>query len=279
MGKRKRKDITAVQAELLDVLVLKYENKNAVTVKGQCGHVWTTEAGGLRRGNRCVTCSNKGGKGPRTTIDHLIARLPRLEVLVLSSAAATVKYKCGHTQVVSLDKLQNVDHCSRRECRQNVDHCSRRGARRKDITAVQAEFPDVLVLKYEGKKAATVKGQCGHVWTTEVGSLRKGQRCGSCALRGYSQDKPGWLYLMERPGEMQVGITNHIDQRLTTHARNGWSLLDVDGPHDGATIFSREQAIRTYLRSAELLIDGTLENWPTASWEPPSLAVIEDIAA
>ena len=218
----KRKDITAVQAELSDVLVLKYENKNAVTVKGQCGHVWTTWAGNLRRGWRCGTCRHTS-----------------------SPAAAPVK-----------------------------PH-----GLRKDIIAVQATIPDVLILKYEDANSATVKGQCGHVWTTTVGNLRSGQRCGSCALRGYNPDKPGWLYFMERPGEMQVGITNVPDRRLDHHTRNGWQLIDIDGPHDGATIFSREKAIRTYLRDADLLIDGTLENWPTTSWEPSSLAVIERIAA
>ena len=210
--------------------------------------------------------------GGSTSYDWLYmtkARLqfPDLDILACDAYTATVKYQCGHTQDVPLRQLRSSLTCTTtRQCKFHV-------------TVLQAEFPDVIVLKYESKKAVTVKGQCGCVWTTETGSLRKGQRCGSCATTGYSQGKPGWLYFMERPGEMQVGITNFPDRRLAQHARNGWQLIDLDGPHDGATIFSREKAIRTYLRDADLLIDGTLENWPTTSWEPSSLAVIERIAA
>lgn len=35
---------------------------------------------------------------------------------------------------------------------------------------------------------------------------------------------PGYLYLMERPGEQQVGISNHPDRRLYIHDLEGWKL-------------------------------------------------------
>jgi hypothetical protein len=206
---RKRKIISEVQAEMPDVLVLKYEGSLAVTVKGQCRHVWTTQAGGLRAGQRCGKCYGNAPKG---------------------------------------------------------------------VLEYQAEMPDVLVLKYEGNLAVTVKGHCGHVWTTQAANLRVGHRCARCAVSGYKTDKPGFLYFMERPGEMQIGITNHFDQRMKRHAREGWELIEMDGPHDGTTILNRENAIKKHLKTSGLLIDGKQENWSTAMWSPYSLAAIEHAA-
>lgn len=261
---RKRKIISEVQAEIPDVLVLKYENNLAVTVKGHCGHVWTTWASSLRKGHRCAECHGNASKGvlPYQAEFH--------DVLVLkyeNSKAVTVKGTCGHVWTAQASHLRKGKRCGK--CSHNAP---------KGVLPYQADFPDVLVLKAEGSRAVTVKGACGHAWTTEAGSLRSGHRCAKCAAYGYNPDKPGFLYFMERPGEMQIGITNHFDQRLATHAREGWELIEMDGPHDGTTIRNRETAIKKHLKTSGLLIDGTHENWLTPMWSPYSLAAIEHAA-
>ena len=45
--------------------------------------------------------------------------------------------------------------------------------------------------------------------------------CPTCAETGFSPDKPAWFYLMEREGEQQLGITNHLEERMNTHSKNG----------------------------------------------------------
>ena len=263
----RRKTITEVQAEMPDeILVLKYENAHSMTVKYECGHVGSgVEAGNLRRGHRCGQCY--GSK--RKTIPEVQAEMPD-EILVLKYEgiqAVTVLGTCGHVRTAEWSDLREGSRCGK--CYGNAP---------KGVLEYQAEFDDLLVLKVENTDAVTVKGACSHVWTTTASRLRKGSRCAKCASYGYNPGKPAWLYFMERPGEMQVGITNHPDQRLATHAREGWQLVEMDGPHCGQEIVDREAAIRKHLKTNNLLVEGKKENWLTSVWSPHSLAAIEDAA-
>ena len=260
----KRRTILEVQAEFPDVLVLKYENKKNVTVRGACGHARSTEVSSLRKGSRCGKCFGSTSKG---VIDYQRQFDDILVLAVNGSRAITVKYQCGHVATTQSGHLQKGKRCA--QCSPNAP---------KDVLEYQAESPDLLVLKVESSFAVTVKGACSHVWTAHASSLREGHRCSKCAKSGYNPSKPGWLYFMERPGEMQVGITSVPDQRQATHAREGWQLVEMDGPHDGTTILNRENAIKKHLKSNGLLIEGTQENWATAMWSPHSLAAIEQAA-
>ena len=260
----KRKTILEVQAEFPDVLVLKYENSQAVTVLGACGHTWVATARDLRKGVRCAKCY---GNAPKGVLEYQ-AEFPDLLVLKVENAAAvTVKGACSHVWTTMASDLRKGHRCAK---------CS--GYAPKGVLEYQAEFDDVIVLRVEGSRNITVKYECTHVAKTTADTLRKGCRCAKCASYGYNPGKPAWLYFMERPGEMQVGITNHPDQRLATHAREGWQLVEMDGPHCGQEIVDRETAIRKHLRENSLLIEGTRENWATAMWSPHSLAAIEQAA-
>ena len=258
----KRKTILEVQAEMPNVLVLKYENSEAVTVKDGCGHVRVAEARGLRQGKRCGQCSSNA---PKSVLEYQAEFTDLIVLKVDGSRAVTVKGSCGHVWVSTGASLRAGRRCGR---------CSPKAP--KGVLEYQAEFQDVLVLKYESALAVTVKSPiCGHVWATQASNLRAGQRCGRCCPGGYKTDKPGWLYFCERPGEMQIGISNTPKKRLKEHAREGWELIEVDGPHDGTAILNREKAIKKHLRENDLLIDGTHENWLSSMWSPHSITAIE----
>ena len=315
----KRRTILEVQAEFPDVLVLKYENKKNVTVRGACGHARSTEVSSLRKGSRCGKCFGSTSKG---VIDYQRQFDDILVLAVNGSRTLTVKYECGHVATTQSGHLQKGKRCA--QCSHNAPkgvleyqtefpdllvlkvessfavtvkyECGhvakttagslRAGSRcgqchgnaPRSVLQRQAEFPDLLVLKVESASAVTVRGKCGHVWTAAASHLRAGQRCRRCANYGYNPGKLAWLYFMERPGEMQIGITNVPKKRLATHARDGWELIEMDGPHDGTAILNREAAIKKHLKTNDLLIEGTHENWPTAMWSPQSLATIEHAA-
>ena len=261
----KRKTILEVQAELPDVLILKYENNQAATVKYGCGHVASgVTAGSLREGKRCGRCSPNTPKG---LLEYQAEFDDPLVIKVEDARAVTVKYECGHVAKARASDLRRGDRCGR---------CSPKAP--KGVLERQAEFGDVIVLKVEDSRNIVVKYECGHVATTRASHLKNGHRCGCRRPGGYKTNKPGWLYFMERPGEMQVGITNVPDRRLKEHARDGWELVEMDGPHDGTAILNRENAIKKHLKTNDLLIEGTQENWPTAMWSPQSLATIEHAA-
>ena len=65
----------------------------------------------------------------------------------------------------------------------------------------------------------------GHTWRTKIAN-RTNQRdhtgCPTCATSGFSPGKPAWFYLLARPGEQQLGITNDFPQRMRAHSINGW---------------------------------------------------------
>ena len=104
--------------------------------------------------------------------------------------------------------------------------------------------------------------------------------CRTCAPYGYDPSKDGYLYLMERPGEMQVGITNNPKRRLSRHRANGWELVDaLRGPLPGWLVLEQENMIKGWLKSRGLCIPGTTENWSTAALEVSSLTDLEAVIA
>lgn len=111
----------------------------------------------------------------------------------------------------------------------------------------------------------------GHSWFAVIASRSAGVGCPRCAKSGYDQTSSGYLYLLRREDLdlQQFRITNHPDQRLATHRRNGWELLDVIGPADGLWIVETETALARFFRAKGSLLphdypdrfDGFSESW------------------
>ncbi len=102
--------------------------------------------------------------------------------------------------------------------------------------------------------------------------------CPSCANSGYDSTKAGYLYLMGRHGEQQVGITNTPRKRIETHRRSGWDLLDLTDAMNGERVADIEQQIRRWLRDQGWRVPGTFENWLTANLEVSSLRELFSVA-
>ena len=113
----------------------------------------------------------------------------------------------------------------------------------------------------------------GHRWIAQVrartGEYKTG--CPECAESGYSSVKDGWFYLMYKSGEQQLGITNVPKHRLSTHYRNGWSLLEIVGPFNGSDIAETEKLMKIWLKNTIGTVTGTSENWYTKDLEVQSL--------
>ena len=71
--------------------------------------------------------------------------------------------------------------------------------------------------------------KCGNKWQTQVNARTPPHNtgCPECAESGFKKDLPAWFYLVERPGEQQLGVTNYKEQRLKTHSQSGW--VEVEG--------------------------------------------------
>jgi Ni,Fe-hydrogenase I small subunit len=112
-----------------------------------------------------------------------------------------------------------------------------------------------------------------HVWNAMVSSRTvRGHGCPDCSEGGFKQSAPAWFYLMQRPGEQQLGITNDLAARFRTHMRNGWEPLDwTKEAVSGRIVYETESRFKRWLKKEIGLIAGTTENWSTTSMEVQSL--------
>ena len=122
----------------------------------------------------------------------------------------------------------------------------------------------------------------GHEWKARIAERTSGHGCPSCAQNGFDLNKDGWLYFLNHPDwEMfQIGITNVPDDRLATHKRLGWNVLELRGPIDGHLAQKWETAILRMLKTkgADLSnaniagkFDGYSEAWSKSTFEVNSI--------
>ena len=114
-----------------------------------------------------------------------------------------------------------------------------------------------------------------HEWEALIFSRSDGTSCPICAEHGFNPNKDSWFYLMQRPGEQQLGITNVLSDRLRKHESNGWMLLEHAGPASGQKVFDTEKVFKKWLKKEIGLIKGTTENWSTTKMEVQSLAELK----
>jgi hypothetical protein len=117
----------------------------------------------------------------------------------------------------------------------------------------------------------------GHSWKAEPRRRIAGQGCPTCSNRGYSQAEKGYLYLLRKENQQlqQFGISNSLEERLATHKRNGWEILDAVGPADGVWVAETEIALKRYFEHLGLLLprdfedkfDGYTESWNASEIE------------
>ena len=126
--------------------------------------------------------------------------------------------------------------------------------------------------------------KCGYVWEATINSRcgtkesGDGSGCPICAETGFNRGKEGWMYLMNRPGEQQFGISNVLERRLAQHAREGWQEQDRIGPFDGEDIWMCEVAVKVWLKNQVGTIGLTRETWSTTDLEVQTLKELFDRA-
>jgi predicted GIY-YIG superfamily endonuclease len=132
------------------------------------------------------------------------------------------------------------------------------------------------VTKYSNKR---VWWRCqvdpSHEWHVTINSRSLGRGCPSCAKHGFDPAKPAWFYLMERAGEQQIGITGDWQTRKKYHERHGWRPIECLYHESGQKALEVETQLKDWLRNSVGLINGTKENWMTASMEVRSLSELK----
>jgi len=147
---------------------------------------------------------------------------------------------------------------------------------------LQAKFPEIAAEAYGWDPATVVAGShqkkswicnLGHTWDAIINVRTSSNTgCPTCAEYGFNPGGNACFYLMRRPGEQQLGITNDLKTCLQVHERNGWVLLEHAEPAQGQKVLAVETALKKWLKKNIGVIEGTTENSATTSMEVQSLA-------
>jgi hypothetical protein len=255
----------------------------------QCkeGHLYNSAVSGRTSGgNGCPVCS---GRQVLVGFNDLKTKFPDIAAEAYGWDPSTVtagtnekkEWKCkeGHIYQSSVDGRTS----SKRE--RGCPFCSG-----KQVLAgfndLQTKFPDIAAEAYGWDPSTVTAGthqkkdwKCkkDHIYASTVDKrTRNGTGCPTCAEYGFDPEKDAWFYLMQRPGEQQLGISNVLVDRLKTHQRNGWTLLEhtIEGS-SGKKVQETEALFKKWLKKEIGLIKGTTENWSTISMEVQSLAELK----
>jgi hypothetical protein len=124
----------------------------------------------------------------------------------------------------------------------------------------------------------------GHTWKAMINSVSNSRQlgCPSCAVSGFDPNEKGYLYFIKHPGwqMLQIGITNFPEDRLKSHSKLGWELIEIRGPMDGHLTQDWETAILRMLKAkgADLSnskiagkFDGYSEAWSQSTFNAISI--------
>lgn len=142
---------------------------------------------------------------------------------------------------------------------------------------------DPTIVVASGRTKVKWKCEKGHVWSQRITERKSGSGCPSCAKAGFDPNKEGWIYFLFHPSWLmfQIGITNVPDNRLASHKRLGWEILEVRGAMEGHLAQAWERDILRMLRArgADLSnrliagnFDGYSEAWSKSTFDVDSIS-------
>jgi len=249
------------------------------------GHKWETSSNKRTKDkNGCPICSNyqllKGFNDLKTKFPEIAVEADGWDPAIVNAGTKEKRnWRCklGHTWDASIDnrtsKGSRCPFCTGQKLLVGFNDLK---TRFPDI-AVQADGWDPSDVNAGTREKRQWKCGLGHTWTAMVSNrTSNSQGCPVCAEYGFNPEKDAWFYLMQRPGEQQLGITNVLTDRLRTHERKGWTLLEhTTEPALGQKVLDTEKAFKKWLKKEIGLIKGTAENWSTTRMEVQSLAELK----
>jgi len=252
--------------------------------KCSLGHIFSTTVASRTTGGRgCPVCSSRqilpGFNDLQSHFPEIAAEAYGWDPSTVTKATnKKLKWKCSldhqYSSTVNGRTLRSIGcpYCAGKQVLPGFNDLK---TKFPDVAAEAFGWDPATITSGAGKK---LKWKCsfGHIYSATVGSRTNiGSGCPVCAEYGFNPEKDAWFYLMQRPGEQQLGITNELDVRLKAHRRNGWDLLDHTEPASGQKVLDTENAFKKWLKKEIGLIKGTTENWSTTSMEVQSLAELK----
>ena len=244
----------------------------------------STVAGRTSGGNGCAVCSGqqvlKGFNDLQTKFPEIAAEAYGWDpTTIMPGTLQKKEWKCkeGH--------LYNSTVAGRTSRGDGCPFCAGNQVL-KGFNDLQTKFPEIAAEAYGWDPTTVTKSsskkqdwKCkeGHIYHSTVANRTgSGSGCPTCAEHGFNPGKDAWFYLMQRPGEQQLGISNVLVDRLRTHEFNGWNLMEhTTFPSKGQKVLDTERLFKKWLKKEIGLMEGTTENWSTTKMEVQSLAELK----
>jgi hypothetical protein len=212
---------------------------------------------------------------PEKTMRSLGRRLPELAkkmivgdpFFLISSSLfkATWKCDCGNMFIQRVQYVVNKFlKCGKLQCPKCMP--KKEALSKKPLTkSFFTQYPDLIkhsICKLDFSKIACksplpVLWKCtvceNPYWLSVNDMQRRAKQgsylvCNCCTAGGsFRRDDLGWMYLITRPGQLKVGITNTVNgtgNRMKRHRKNGWMQLDMIGPMNGEAAHQLELRIK-----------------------------------
>jgi hypothetical protein len=264
---------------------------NVMAWKCKLDHRWEAAIYSRVGGQRgCPYCSSQqvlsGFNDLQTTDPELASEAsgwdPRT---VISGSAKNYEWKCslGHIFLATITNRKGprgtgCPYCCNKKVLQGFNDLS---TTNPEVLHLVDGWDPTLYTAHSDQKLPWIC-EFEHHWKAQIKSLTLGTRCPICAKHGFNPGKSGYFYLIENPKfEMfQIGITNHIERRLSEHKRNGWRPIEFLGPMDGELAQKWETAILRMLKAKGVDLsnskiagkfDGYSEAWSKSTFEVNSI--------
>ena len=257
--------------------------------KCNLGHIWTSTPADRAAGYGCPFCS---GNKVLAGFNDLLFVFPEIAAQakgwdpskISSGSNRKLKWECGlgHEWVASVSG-RTTKHYGCPYCAGQMVLVGFNDLKTTFPFLSQEAFgwdPQSLS-KGSGKKVAW-KCEFGHIWKSTVTHRVGGRGCPTCAISGFDPNSKAWLYFLSHPDwqMLQIGITNFPDDRLKSHKKLGWKLLELRGPMDGHLTQQWETAMLRMLKAkgADLSnsgivgkFDGYSEAWGKSTFPVKSI--------
>jgi uncharacterized Zn-finger protein len=223
-------------------------------------HEWMASPADRSRGDGCPYCS---GRKVLSGFNDLATTHPDLAQQAYGWDPKTVTFGSNITRkwICKSDHIWSASPNTRSNGETGCPYCSNQKvlAGFNDLKTTHPEIAnqaygwDPSKLTYGSNKRVRWRCENGHKWVVSpaVRSGKNGSGCPACAESGFNPLLPGWLYLLNHEiwNLQQIGITNFPEQRLKTHERLGWELIDLRGPLSGDVAAGWEKTILKHIKN------------------------------
>ena len=258
--------------------------------KCKLGHTWEATIRSRFGSRGCPYCSNNkiwaGFNDIATTHPEVSKTISGTDPKTISAGSEKkVKWECSIGHIYELEVKKRIGrnygcpYCSNSKLLKGFNDF----ATRHPEFAREADGWDPSTVI--GGSAVYRQWKCknGHRYRSKVSSKdASSSGCPTCARGGFDPNQSGYMYLITHlPWQsLQIGITNFPDERLRTHKRLGWEVVEIRGPMDGHLTQQWETAILQMLKhkGADLSnskiagkFDGYSEAWSKSTFSVKSI--------